>query len=286
MLIVKLSSGLGNQLFMLSFFLYLKQNTNEDVRFETNKFLRDVSKRKAEIEILYPDFPITDAKLLYNGSNRFKRVLYSYLFHNFSSVQIIEDAEIYKTEKEYRKNAKYYFKGYWQSPIYVNSLKDKDNIFTPKEEMPESLIQNYNLIKSAETSVALHVRRGDYFTKRYINIYGVCTEKYFENAINFFTEKFESFSLFIFSDDMDWVKKKMKFSKKIKVIYIENFEINSFWYIYLMSLCAHNIISNSTFSWWGAYLNKNTTKIVLSPKKWRLDTNEHLALDEWIKIDF
>jgi hypothetical protein len=286
MLIVKLSSGLGNQLFMLSFLMYLKQNTDEDIRFETSSFLRDVSGRKAELQILCSDFPVTDIKMLYNGSNRFKRLLYSSLFNNFSTARIIEDDEIYRIDKRYLKDVKYYFKGYWQSPIYVNSLKDKENIFTPNEKMPESLIPNNDLIKAAETSVALHVRRGDYFTKRYVDIYGVCTEKYFQNAVNFFSEKFESFTLFIFSDDMDWVKENLKFSNKIKVIYIENFEINSFWYIYLMSLCSHNIISNSTFSWWGAYLNKNTSKIVLSPKKWRLDTNEHLALEEWIKIDF
>ena len=52
-----------------------------------------------------------------------------------------------------------------------------------------------------------------------------------------------------------------------------------------MSLCDHNIISNSTFSWWGAYLNKNISKLVVAPSKWRLDTDFNIALDEWIKID-
>lgn len=286
MLIVQLSSGLGNQLFMYSFFMYLKQETNEEVFFETKSFKNDFSNRESEIELLFPSYPVfNDMVSSYRGDNMLKN-FFSKLYLNYLEQQVIEinDSEIYKIENTYNKDVKLYFYGFWQTNFYVDTLINKSEIFTPKEIMPKCLLEHYKQIISSKISVSMHVRRGDYFTDFYLKRYGVCTKEYFEDSIYFLIHKLDKFVLFIFSDDIEWVKKNLKFPDSIKLIYIQNYDVNNFWYINLMSLCHHNIISNSSFSWWGAYLNKNKFKIVISPKVWRFDIQGTLALKEWIKI--
>lgn len=137
-----------------------------------------------------------------------------------------------------------------------------------------------------ENAVSVHVRRGDYIMGNNAWIYGdICTVQYYDNAIRYIKEKTGNCKFYFFSDDMEWVR--MQFDIE-DAVYIEEslFDIYEDWYdMYLMSLCKHNIIANSTFSWWGAWLNQNKDKIVIVPKKWvNICDYEDIYPAEWIRM--
>ena len=80
------------------------------------------------------------------------------------------------------------------------------------------------------------------------------------------------------------IRNKNHVSLPESTVFVPNHEISQFAYIYLMSLCKVNIISNSTFSWWGAYLNQHKNQLVIAPSRWTFTSNKTLALDSWTKI--
>jgi hypothetical protein len=131
-------------------------------------------------------------------------------------------------------------------------------------------------------SIAIHIRRGDYFSdKRSKKDHGILGLDYFENALRFLTKQIESPVLFVFSDDIDWVKENFK--SDIPKHYVDNSFGGPEVSIHLMTKCNHNIISNSSFSWWGAWLNPNPNKIVVAPKLWFRDrpTSTDLVPEDW-----
>lgn len=161
-----------------------------------------------------------------------------------------------------------YLKGYWQSEKY---FKDIDNIIRKEyiiKFKPDSYnIEMSNLIKSLE-SVSIHIRRGDYI-KSFITkkAHGSCSLEYYHNAIKKITKIIKKPHFFVFSDDINWTKHNLKISHPVTFI-IQNSKDKDFRDLQLMSFCKYYIISNSSFSWWGAWLNRNPNKIVIAPKKW------------------
>lgn len=134
--------------------------------------------------------------------------------------------------------------------------------------------------------VGVHVRRGDFLNSKYNREMGnICTKEYYLKAIECIKKKYSNLTFCFFSNDMPWVKKNIR---EENALYIDNNMFAEYydWYdMYLMSICSHNIIPNSTFGWWGAWLNQNPDKIVIAPKKWR---NRWEATDwcppEWLLI--
>jgi hypothetical protein len=135
-------------------------------------------------------------------------------------------------------------------------------------------------------SVSIHVRRGDFFkNKKRIQRYGnICTNSYYKKAINIIKHKINDPIFLVFSDDIDWAKQNFTGSNFIFVDW--NKGKSSYRDMHLMSLCKHNIIANSTFSWWGSWLNNNENKVVISPSKMN---NKHkdfsqLFPEKWVRI--
>jgi hypothetical protein len=171
--------------------------------------------------------------------------------------------------------------GYFQSEKYFNEFrKEILDFLSPTIEITKKLTIKFGRFLNNETC-SIHVRRGDYvdLSDFYINL----SEKYFESAV----KKIGEDKMFlIFSDDINWCKKNLNFiDNKIFVEGLEDYES-----IYLMSMCKHNIISNSTFGWWGAWMNKNENKIVVSSSQWfgpnlvgLLDSKD-INCKNWIKI--
>ena len=124
------------------------------------------------------------------------------------------------------------------------------------------------LDKILETnSVSLHIRRGDYVSLDYVNkIHGVCALDYYKRAIEYITKRVNPPHFFLFSDDIDWVVENLKMEHPFTVVDINK---GKGWLdMNLMKQCKHNIIANSSFSWWGAWLNENPQKIIIAPEKW------------------
>ena len=177
-------------------------------------------------------------------------------------------------------------KGYVSGYFQVGSYYEQIRPFLQKQLYPrekpnrknEEIIQKI----SSTNSVSLHVRRGDYLGLK--NLHGICDLNYYQKAVNFIERHVENPFFFLFSDDPNWVKENLKLNHPYFIVDINKNE-KSPWDMWLMSLCKHNIIANSSFSWWGAFLNQNEKNITIAPKVWFADGSaEEIHLKSWILL--
>ena len=141
-------------------------------------------------------------------------------------------------------------------------------------------------IQSTE-SVSLHVRRADYIQNALTNkIHGTCDQDYYDRAIRYIAERVIDPHFFIFSDEPEWVKENLKIDFPMTVVDCNDASRN-YEDLRLMSTCKHNIIANSSFSWWGAWLNPNPDKLVITPEQWFNDKKRNtkdLIPEQWVKM--
>ncbi|WP_373127205.1 alpha-1,2-fucosyltransferase [Bacteroides sp. HPS0048] len=281
MFIISLSGGIGNQLFQYTFGKYLEKKYNQIVCFDRSSIYTN-SERRFELNILDEAMSFYTGTLFTKYSGIRRRILRLLFSLNRNNI-IITECNISQIEKVDIHRKKVLIIGYWQDMSLVLSVFSKISFsFTPLLPIPHSLLSFKENIQSTN-SVFIHVRRGDYFSPLYVHRYGICTVKYYLDAIQYIRDHISNPSFFVFSDDVDWVKDNL--GSDCSMQYVENsININSYYYIYLMSLCKHSIISNSSFSWWGAFINNSSNKIVVTPDKWENGTKKHLALENWIKL--
>lgn len=161
-----------------------------------------------------------------------------------------------------------YLSGYWQSEKYFQDIavviRTDFTFKIPLEGRNAELAKQIDQVNA----VSLHVRRGDYVTNsRTRAVHGLCQPDYYQNAVRHVYNQVEQPVFFIFSDDMAWVKEHLKIDAPC--FYVDhNCGTESYNDMRLMSLCRHHIIANSSFSWWGAWLNPTVDKIVVAPRKW------------------
>ncbi|WP_126455392.1 alpha-1,2-fucosyltransferase [Sulfuriflexus mobilis] len=179
-----------------------------------------------------------------------------------------------------------YLLGYWQSERYFRAATaDIRADFSFK-----SPLVNRNAETAAQidqvNAISLHMRRGDYVNNPKTSAtHGLCSLDYYQAAIKFVSERVEEPFFFIFSDDIAWVKANLKLDFPCQYV-DHNHGAESFNDMHLMSLCQHHIIANSSFSWWGAWLNSDPKKIVLAPKKWFANKNniKDLFPPGWVSL--
>lgn len=179
-----------------------------------------------------------------------------------------------------------YLVGYWQSEKYfIDAAETIRADFTFRHPLSGKNSQLANKIGQT-MAVSLHVRRGDYASNPATKAtHGLCSLEYYRAAILHIAERLEQPEFFIFSDDIAWVKENLKID--FPCWYVDhNQGAESYNDMRLMSLCKHHIIANSSFSWWGAWLNTNADKTVVAPKKWFAnDTNvEDLYPSGWVLL--
>ena len=180
-----------------------------------------------------------------------------------------------------------YVEGYFQTEKYFSSIKALiKNDFTFRVPMDARNAAMHGRITGSD-SVSVHIRRGDYVSNPYTNtIHGTCSIDYYRDAIAHIRSKVENPSFFIFSDDIEWAKQHLLPGEKAEFIDFNTGE-KSYEDLRLMSSCRHNIIANSSFSWWGAWLNGNENKIVIAPQKWFNDPSKDtrdLIPETWLRI--
>lgn len=163
-----------------------------------------------------------------------------------------------------------YLDGYWQSENYfLTAEKQIRNDFSFKV-VPDAVNQEcLDHIKSV-MAISVHIRRGDYVSNPVVNsVHGVCDLDYYQRAVKFLRSYLHSEDLhfFVFSDDPAWVKQHMDFGPASTFVSHNNTSKN-YEDLRLMSACRHHVIANSSFSWWGAWLNPRQDKVVIAPKKW------------------
>ncbi len=275
MIIVKISDGLGNQLFQYAFGRKLALLRGIPLKLDLSWF-KEHNARKYRLhhfninENFASDEEVKKIKK-YQKINSRKYFLYNYF---------IADDSIYIKQKQFPfdkdmfKAKKYaYLDGYWQTPKYFNGIeKIIRKEFTFKKDPSILYKQIEEKIKNND-SVALHIRRSDYLTlKRISEIFGICSPKYYQRAIKKITKKVKNPTFFIFSDDINWARENLKI--KYPLTFVSNGSLEEYEELMLMTKCKHNIIANSTFSWWGAWLNSNPSKIIIAPKKWFKETTK------------
>lgn len=177
----------------------------------------------------------------------------------------------------------HYLDGYWQTEKYFKEIEQIIRQEFHFKQTPNSKEQKLLDKIAAEKSISIHVRRGDYVNHP---LHGnVCTLDYYRQAIEIIRSKVHGPVFYIFSDDIEWCKKHFDF---IDAIFIDsNTKKDGYKDLQLIASCKHNIIANSSFSWWGGWLNENPNKIVIAPNKWlnRGDLDYSGAVpDRWIKI--
>lgn len=197
--------------------------------------------------------------------------------------QIASPAEISAVSKSN------FLDGYFQNESYFNDAADvirKD--FQLKDQGDPKLKEWLNKIQK-ENSVSLHIRRTDYLAPKHQTIYRQISLEYYKAALKYIQGEVGAVQVFVFSDDIEWVKKNLIIPSDIAVEYISDKGFSPEQELFLMSQCSHNITANSTFSWWAAWLNPNLEKIVVTPKKWFFDSKENreseIIPSSWIQID-
>lgn len=214
-------------------------------------------------------------------SNRYNKNL-PILEKNKEIITINESQFNYKDIVIDDVNKLYTLNGYFQTEKYFKEYRDLiKEYFTLSPERMNPILDRYSDI--LDNSCSLHIRRGDYMTQT--SHHPIQSIDYYYEAINvIYGDNFENVNFLIFSDDINWCKNNIKLNK---VHFIEgNDNITD---LYLMSKCDNNIIANSSFSWWGAWLNDNKDKKVVGPKKWFGPSLSHyntedIIPEEWIKI--
>lgn len=243
--IIKIKGGLGNQMFQYAYGRQLQLKKHKKVVFDTS-FFEENTKDTSRLFLL-DKFNINLSD--FRNIKRNKIQLFLNKYKDKILLRLIKDYSFYQKEK--------YF-----IDIQKHILKE----FTLKDELSQEAKTIRERIIQVSNSVSIHIRRGDYINnKKYNKHHGVCGIDYYKNAINYIKQRIQNPIFFIFSDDITWVRQNFLIEN---AIYVSNANIKDYEELYLMSLCKNNIIANSTFSWWGAYLNKNENKIVIAPIKW------------------
>lgn len=286
MIVIEASGGLGNQMFQYA--LYKKfESMNKDVAFDTSFFRSKQGLRELELGVFGVQYrEISDTEAAYIRGYGYQDSILDKIKYKLKPTKYVTYRDTIESfQPEVFGMEQVYLCGYWQSEKYFKDIREiilKEFIF------PEDTIRKNEALcnkMQQENSVSIHVRRSDYLTEQNVKVYGnICTEKYYENAIEYIERNIESPSYYVFTDDLQWAKEFFKGGNYI--IVDKNRGKDSYADMYLMSQCKHNIIANSSFSWWGAWLNRNIDKKVLAPKKWfHNHEKEEVVCEDWIRIE-
>jgi hypothetical protein len=178
-----------------------------------------------------------------------------------------------------------YFVGYWQTERYFFDVREEILGLVHFPEITDEV--NHGFLSSIRecNSVAVHIRRGDYLEAAYRDrFFGICDDEYYENAMEYVRDRVDNPRFFVFSNDVRWCEEHYGGCEDV-VIVKGNDEDACYNDLNLMRYCRHDIIANSSFSWWGAWLNENAEKIVIAPKVWlNGEKTPDIWCDGWIRM--
>lgn len=286
MIITRIKGGLGNQMFQYAITKSMAQRNNDVYKLDIS-FYPKQTLRTYELNLFNIDETIATEQEcieLREKKGLFRKITKKLnALINRQSSYVKEKEDLIFDEEIYSLKGNIYLDGYWQNEKYIKHIQEqliKD--FTPKGVI--SMEAKYYLKDIKNTnSVSMHIRRGDYVNNSQTNnFHGVCDIEYYNKAVNYLKEKVIKPVYYIFSDDIAWCKNNFDFLEN--KIFIDDTK-SAIDDLELMKRCKHNIIANSSFSWWGAWLNENSNKIVITPKVWlNAKIDLHLAPEEWIRL--
>lgn len=291
MIIQKITWWLWNQMFQYAYIKSLALKQNKDFKLDITEF--QTYFRPYELEIFDIEKNYTSKKEIpfyvnLVSKNRYLNFIYNkikWIYKRFDPNYHIEKQ--FNFDKDFFHISNWYIEWYFQSEKYFkdfeNEIKKDFTFIKPISKQNKEILEK---IKNTE-SISLHVRRWDYVSNPQANAFhGTATLDYYKKAIEYIKKHTNNPTFYVFSDDIPWVKENLKID--FETHYIDwNTWKNSFEDMRIMSNCKHNIIANSSFSWWWAWLNNNKEKIVIAPKIWFLSKEKDtcdIIPDDWVKI--
>ena len=285
MIIINLSGGLGNQLFQYAFGRTIADKFGLELKLDGNYYFSNACKesdvpRPYLLDRFNIRASLASVREVRKINPVWKKAIRKIKYKLNGSSNAFE-----YNEKEFNNKDNRYYVGFWQNEKYFKDISgDIRKDLTLKEKMGGASACFFNRIAGDSASVSIHIRRTDILDPK--NLYGgICDIGYYERAIELVGEKVKNPSFFVFSDDIEWVRSNL--SVAFPCIYVDhNRGADSYIDMQLMSLCRHNIIANSSFSWWGAWLNLNEEKLVVAPRKWfRNNYNDSdLIPTDWVRL--
>jgi len=339
MIILRITSGLGNQMFQYAFYTLLEEKYKDtEILCDTRWFNYNHEGREYELERIFSGvegstFEIKKASLmqtvklsgkvpnLFNGGagkafEKFRRYPNRLLKNNLLAKRApfildqlegdladyiptaevkcdevresanVLDTPFYKKIMNLDTANDYFICGFFIEEKYYSQVMDEVKRRFIFPEITEEHNKKYAELITNSDSVSIHVRRGDYLSDLYKDKFLTLGREYYEGAVNYIKNEFpeKELKFFIFSDDEEFVKKEFDWLEN-KTIVTGNSGDTSYRDMQLMSLCSHNIIANSTFSQWGALLNRNEGHITVYPRVYMTDSdNEKKSLPGWIRL--
>lgn len=275
MIIIQMAGGLGNQMFQYALYRQLI-SMGKIVKMDDEAGFKEDKQRNpalAPFGITYERasrkeiIRMTDASMF--PLTRIRRKLFGRHSHSYFEENKRFQRKIFDWDNVY-------LEGYWQSEKYFSEVAE-----TLKKEFGlESVRENHSsgcgFSEQAEKylreieqtrSVSIHIRRGDYLLPQNQVLFGnICTERYYEKAMKMIADRYPDVTFYLFTNDSEWAKTWIE--KPYRIIPVEWAEAKDYELLTLMSRCKHNILANSSFSWWASYLNENPDKMVIAPDKW------------------
>lgn len=274
MIISRIIGGLGNQMFQYALGRALSLEREQPLRLDISDFTHYRLHQGFELRRVF-NCPAETAEELegrrilgWQFSRIPRRILARPAMAAFRRNGFVVEPHFHYWSKIHEVPQDCYLTGYWQSEKYFKAQASVIRAdFTFKSSMTKI---NADLAKKISTvnSVSLHVRRGDYINNHKTNrVHGVCSIDYYKSAIRNILDRVDKPCFFFFSDDIPWAMENLKIDMPCQYI-SHNQGVESYNDMRLMSVCKHHIIANSSFSWWGAWLNPNPNKIVVAPQRW------------------
>lgn len=276
MVIVQIQGGLGNQMFQYALYLNCKSR-GVKVKLDVSNYRTEYAHNGYELERIFSireNYCPARAKFFLKPLSKILHLLVKHPYKEKNEWQ-------WKYQPKAANINWGFIKGYWQSEKYFNNITE-----TLRQKLqfpPVQDIRNQKVLEKINqvNAVSLHIRRGDYLTGG--NAVSLAID-YYHRSIAYIDANVPRPHYFIFSDDMEWAKKNIKVATGEFIDW--NMGANSFIDMQLMSACRHNIIANSSFSWWGAWLNTHSCKIVIAPQQWmpHLEGSGDVIPENWIQL--
>ena len=286
MIIVKLKGGLGNQLFQYACAKHLAEQNNDVLKLDLGWYRGGVAVGDTARTYGLDKFAISaqgasedEIRSVGGRPSALKRLIKKVV----GKLRPINSYLFDQSVLGQKENV--HLEGFFQSERYFKEIESIiRNEFQLKGEMGDAARVVLQDIEQTN-AVAIHVRRGDYVNNKNANAFhGVCSQEYYHQAIELIAKRIDSPKYFVFSDDIEWVEDHIEIPN---AVFVSQKDIADYEELILMSKCKHNIIANSSFSWWGAWLNANPNKIVIAPKQWVSDARVNTAdavPESWIRI--
>lgn len=290
MVIIRNTGGIGNQMFIYALYFHL-QKQGYSCKIDMNSFVQKLNHEETRLADIFSNINFEEAvigeinSVADNNLSLFSRIRRKFFWHKKTHVK---NHNLTYIKLNLNSNSDFYLDGYWQSEKY---FKENEASIRGVFSFPKFVSErNLNLQKRilSNNSISIHIRKGvDYQSSSFSN---ACGSKYYQDAIRLIKEKINNPMFYIFTDNIEWTLNNLNLSDCT----YEHINWNSFigtnCYLdmQLMSLCKHNIIANSTYSWWGAWLNQNENATKIGPKEW-LNKKSRYNIDDiipsnWLKI--